>query len=95
MSGPEDAKAAAVRTRVRKHVMKDIGRSRRKPKKNVTVKLIVDPQCPLGSRDIDSFIRFPIEMGQTEKALISNSKLPSLAFWVVLIFLVLHVERIS
>jgi hypothetical protein len=74
VSDPNDAKAAAIRTRVRKHVMKDIGRSRRQPKKQpTTIELIFDPQCQLGSREIDPFVRFPIEMGPTEKALLSSS----------------------
>jgi hypothetical protein len=74
VSDPNDAKAAAIRTRVRKHVMKDIGRSRRRPKKQITsFELILNPQCQLGSQETDPFVQFPIEMGTTEKALLSSS----------------------
>ncbi|TID26678.1 Ubiquitin carboxyl-terminal hydrolase 16 [Venturia nashicola] len=72
VSDPSDAKAASIRTKVRKHVMKDIGRARRRPKKGpITFELILNPQCQLGSREIDPFVRFPIEMGKTEKSLLS------------------------
>lgn len=74
VSDPNDAKAAAIRTRVRKHVMKDIGRARRRPKKApTTFEVIFHPQCQLGSRETDPFLRFPIEMGPTEKLLLSLS----------------------
>ncbi|KAE9988306.1 hypothetical protein EG328_011679 [Venturia inaequalis] len=72
VSDPSDAKAAAIRTKVRKHVMKDIGRARRRPKKSpTTFEVIFNPQCQLGSREIDPFVRFPIEMGETERSLLS------------------------
>lgn len=74
VSDPSDAKAAAIRTKVRKHVMKDIGRARRRPKKGPTsFELIFNPKCRLGSREIDPFVKFPIEMGQNEKYLLSMS----------------------
>lgn len=74
VSDPSDSKAAAIRTKVRKHVMKDIGRARRRPKKGpTTFELMFNPKCQLGSREIDPFVRFPIEMGPTEKSLLSMS----------------------
>jgi hypothetical protein len=74
VSDPNEAKAAAIRTRVRKHVMKDIGRARRRPKKRLTTfELIFDPQCRLGSGEIDPFLQYPIKMGPSEKALLSES----------------------
>ncbi|KAF2435919.1 hypothetical protein EJ08DRAFT_294615 [Tothia fuscella] len=71
ITNPEDSRASAVRTRVKQHVMKDIGRSRRRPKKKIQFELSADPRSNVGPTEVDPFAPFPIEMGATEKRLIS------------------------
>jgi hypothetical protein len=72
---PEDeAKSSAIRTRVKKHVMKDIGRSRRRPKKNIIFELVIEPRSLPGTGDVDPFAPYPIEMGATERELITYSE---------------------
>jgi hypothetical protein len=72
---PEDeAKSSAIRTQVKKHVMKDIGRSRRRPKKNEIFEVLIDPRSVLGTGDVDPFAPYPIEMGATERELVTYSE---------------------
>lgn len=70
---PEDAKDKHRRTLVRKFVMKDIGRSWRRPPANPTIELILDPRCRLGSGEADPFARYPIELASVDRELVANS----------------------
>ena len=72
---PKDDKASANRTRVKKHVMKGIGRDRRKPRKNPTIfDIVLSPQSAAGSCSVDPFVPFPFELGKPERALVAYSK---------------------
>jgi hypothetical protein len=74
---PEDeAKSETVRTRVKKHVMKDIGLSRRRPKKNKVFEMLINPRAIVGTGDVDPFAPYPIDLGPAERELIANSKQP-------------------
>lgn len=60
------------RTLVKKHAMKDVGLGRRRPKKNRTFELVLDPRSQLGPGNVDPFAPFPIEMGPLERKLVAN-----------------------
>jgi len=70
---PEDAKDKDRRRIVRKYVMKNIGRARRKPPSNPTIELFVDSECQLGSGEIDPFVNFPFELTASDRELVANS----------------------
>jgi hypothetical protein len=62
--------------------MKDIGRRRRRPKKNSMSEFFLHPRSPLGSSDVDPFAPFPVVLGATERELITISASISL-FWML------------
>ena len=88
VSDPSRAKAAAARRLIHQHAMKDVGKSRRRPKKNATIKLNFvlleglehSQSSPwLGCRwprfnGLDPFVRFPIELDDTARVLVAYSK---------------------
>jgi hypothetical protein len=76
-----DAKAKST---IRKHAMKDIGISRRKPKKNQIIEIPLDvtalmhpaPSWWLGHSP-DPFVKYPMELSRDGHELIANSKFSS------------------
>jgi hypothetical protein len=70
----DEARSSVVRTRVKKHVMKDIGFSRRRPKKNKMFEVMIDPRTVVGFGDVDPFAPYPVDIGPTERELIATSK---------------------
>ena len=75
VSNPEEGKSSELRTKVKKHVMKDIGEKRRRPRKNPTVLDVVlpDPRTQVGNTVIDPFANFPYELGSRESELVASS----------------------
>lgn len=69
---PDGWKNPATRTLVKKHAMKDVGRGRRRPRKNHTFEIILDPQSHLGHNNVDPFAQYPIEMGPLERDLVAS-----------------------
>lgn len=87
--GPNGVKAATNRRLIHQHAMKEIGRSRRRPKRNATIKLDFVPLetserttitsswpgCMwFGSGRLDPFLRFPIELDATARGLVAYSE---------------------
>ena len=77
---------AGVKSQIRKHAMKDIGVTRRRPDKRrrgciellVELMPVVTAPSPVttsvGSNAIDPFLRYPVELGHVERELVANSK---------------------
>jgi hypothetical protein len=89
VSGPNGVKVAANKRLIRQHAMKDIGRSRRRPKKNVTIELdfapletsertTTTPSWPgymwFGAGRLDPFLRFPMTLDATARGLVAHSE---------------------
>lgn len=95
VDNPEQMRNASILRAVRQHAMRDIGRSRRRPKDPYLVEFILgdtpthaeDTQQQvtiptrswwLGAGSFDPFLRFPIDLEQHERHLVSISKSYSL-----------------
>ena len=76
---------ATAKSQIRKHAMKDIGVSRRRPDKRrkgyieVPLKMLAAVPLPhpdstsLGGGVVDPFLEYPVELNQTGKKLVSLS----------------------
>ena len=77
---------AGVKSQIRKHAMKDIGITRRRPDKRrrgyieLCLDLLPNLSVPspvwtsVGSGAIDPFLTYPVELGHVERELVANSK---------------------
>ena len=82
-ANPNGMREKGVKTQIRKHAMKDIGATRRRPKKRRqrSIELcVLSPIAPsptstiVTSGAVDPFLQYPVELGRTEKELVTNSK---------------------
>lgn len=93
-SNPRGHKSAATKRLIHQHAMKEIGKSRRKPKPVTSVELNLEPleraqQTQLswwlgvrwsGLGSLDPFVKFPVELDARGKELIAFGEAPSILF---------------
>lgn len=89
-SDVDQMRDATAISSIRRHAMKDIGRSRRKPKKkrlievpidvpidfNAPVEVVPAPKPAIGGGGVHTFFPIPVELDQVGKALLANSMCP-------------------
>jgi hypothetical protein len=76
VSKTEEIKISATQTRIKKHVMKKIGFSRRRPEKNpILCDTVINPCLPLGPTAVDPFATYPHQLGESEQGLVAYSEL--------------------
>jgi hypothetical protein len=74
VSDPNEGRSSEMRTKVKKHVMRDIGLTRRRPKKNpVLLDVVLDPRAKVGSTSTDPFASYPYELQDNERKLVNYS----------------------
>jgi hypothetical protein len=73
VNDPAEHRSTELRKKVKRHVMKDIGLSRRRPKKNpIVLDVVLDPRAHVGSTSTDPF--FPRELQDNERELVNSSE---------------------
>lgn len=83
-SDPKDSRSAATVSKIRKHAMKEVGRSRRKRKRHDSNADLPDTLLPtpdprsmaIHTGAIDAFVQLPVALGDVGKQLVINSGFP-------------------
>jgi hypothetical protein len=84
LTHPDDLKNEETQLRIRRLAMTEVGRARRKPKtKRARNEIVLEFRNPSGSRvdidrfgggQLDPFNPYPIELDESDRALLANSK---------------------